>query len=53
MSALNSRLDKLAAALNARTPPVRRYVRLIVKQDDEDTLPELQRAIHGSRSRRR
>jgi hypothetical protein len=42
MSALNSRLDKLLAAAQARTPAARRYVCLIVKQDDEDKLPEMQ-----------
>jgi hypothetical protein len=39
---LNSRLDKLLAAAQARAPVERRYVRLIVKKEDEDQLPALQ-----------
>ena len=42
MSALGTRLDRLQAALKARTPPLRRYVRLIVDEADMATLPALQ-----------
>ncbi|MGC2409374.1 MAG: hypothetical protein WA441_05120 [Methyloceanibacter sp.] len=39
---LNTRLDRLAAILKAKTPSSRRYVRLIVDEEDMATLPDLQ-----------
>ena len=39
---LNTRLDRLAAILKAQTPPARRYVRLVIDQEDMDSLPAVQ-----------